>query len=60
MPQLQKKKISSKREMKIGLSPLRILNINWQSIKKKQDRMENPIDSTNPDIIGTETWLDPK
>ena len=55
------KKISSKREVKIGLSPLRILNINCQSMKKKQDRMENLIDSTNPDIgIGTETWLDPR
>ena len=52
------KKISSKREVKI--SPLRILNINCQSIKKKQDLMENLIDSTNPDIvIATETWLDP-
>ena len=52
------KQISSKRKVKI--SPLRILNINCQSIKKKQDRMENLIDSTNPDIvIATETWLDP-
>ena len=52
------KKILCKREVKI--SPLGILNINCQSIKKKQDRMENLIDSINPDIvIATETWLDP-
>jgi hypothetical protein len=40
--------------------PLRILNVNCQSIKKKQDRIENLIESTKPDIIiATETWLDP-
>ena len=43
------------------IPPLRILNRNCQSIKKKQDRMENIIASTNPDIvIATETWLDPR
>ena len=50
MPQLQKKN-SSKREVKI--SPLRILNIIKLSVYQKetriQDRMENLIDSTNPD-----------
>ncbi|CAG2247966.1 unnamed protein product [Mytilus edulis] len=39
--------------------PLRILNINFQSIKRKQHLVQNIIDSTKPDIvIGTETWLD--
>jgi len=41
-------------------TPLRILNINCQSIKKKQDRIENILECTKPDIvIATETWLDP-
>ncbi|CAC5378485.1 unnamed protein product [Mytilus coruscus] len=40
-------------------TPLRILNINFQSIKRKQHLVQNIIDSTKPDIvIGTETWLD--
>ena len=39
--------------------PLRLLNINFQSIKTKQDQLRNLIDSTKPDIIiGTETWID--
>ena len=38
---------------------LRILNINFQSIKRKQHLLTNLIDSTKPDIIfGTETWID--
>jgi exonuclease III len=38
---------------------LRILNVNCQSIKKKREKIENMIESTNPDIIFvTETWLD--
>jgi len=54
----ERKDKSSKRKPKTP--PLRILNINCQSIKKKQDRIENIIDSTKPDIImATETWLDP-
>ena len=41
-------------------TPLKILNVNCQSLKKKQERMENLIDSTKPDIIiATETWLEP-
>ena len=39
--------------------PLRILNVNFQSIKTKQHLLENMIRSTYPDIIfGTETWID--
>ena len=39
--------------------PLRILNVNLQSIKTKQHLLENMIRSTYPDIIfGTETWID--
>ena len=38
---------------------LRILNINFRSIKKKGKQLEAIIDTTKPDIIiGTETWLD--
>ncbi|CAC5374842.1 unnamed protein product [Mytilus coruscus] len=37
---------------------LRILNVNFQSIKTKQPQLENLIDSTKPDIIfGIETWI---
>ena len=36
-----------------------MLNINYQSIKRKQHLVQNVIASTIPDIvIGTETWLD--
>ena len=39
---------------------LRMLNVNFQSIKTIQGQLYNLLDSTNPDIIfGTETWLDP-
>ena len=39
--------------------PLRILNINFQSIKLKQCRLSNVLQSVNPDIVfGTETWVD--
>lgn len=38
---------------------LRILNINFQSARKKAKLLEAIIDDTDPDIIiGTETWLD--
>jgi hypothetical protein len=37
---------------------LRITNINFQSIKKKQDLVNNLTESYQPDIvIGIETWL---
>ncbi|KAL8623447.1 hypothetical protein ACOMHN_058892 [Nucella lapillus] len=40
---------------------LRILNINFQSARKKGKHLEALIDSTDSDIIiGTETWLDDK
>ena len=43
--------------------PLRIVNINFQSIKFKQCRLSNVLQRVNPDIVlGTETpvetWLD--
>ena len=41
-------------------TPLRILNINFQSIKRKQHLVNNIIESLKSDIVfGTETWLDP-
>ena len=40
--------------------PLRIINVNCQSIRNKQSQVENVIDSLKPDVvIATETWLDP-
>jgi hypothetical protein len=40
--------------------PLRVINVNCQSIRNKQHQIENMIDSLKPDvIIATETWLDP-
>lgn len=40
---------------------LRILNINFNSARKKGKLLEAIIDDTDPDIIlGTETWLDEK
>ena len=39
---------------------LRVLNINFQSVKTKQGELLNLIESSNPDVIfGTETWIDP-
>lgn len=39
--------------------PLRVLNVNCQSIKNKQAQFLNLVDSSKPDvIIGTESWLD--
>ena len=40
--------------------PLRVPNINFQSIKRKRHLVNNIIESSKPDIvIGTETWLKP-
>jgi hypothetical protein len=38
---------------------LRIMNMNFQSLKRKDKLLEAIIETTEPDIlIGTETWLD--
>ena len=39
--------------------PIRIVNINFQSVKFRQCRLSSVLQSVNPDIVfGTETWLD--
>ena len=40
--------------------PLRITNVNCQSLRNKKERFLNLVHSTNPDIIiAKETWLNP-
>ena len=40
------------------IKPLRILNINCQSVSNKREEFEHLLDSTKADIIlGTESWL---
>lgn len=40
---------------------LRILNVNFQSVRTKGRNIDALVESTNPDfIIGTETWLSPE
>ena len=37
---------------------IKVLNINFQSIKNKKEELWNLVDTSDPDIIfGTETWL---
>ena len=43
---------------KVSFKPLRILNVNCQSIKNKIPEFHTLVDSVKPDIIfGTESWL---
>jgi hypothetical protein len=59
-PSHQSTPIRTKRQKNECNIPLRVLNVNFQSIKKKQHLVQNLVDNTKPDIvIGSETWLDP-
>jgi hypothetical protein len=43
----------------IKKKPLKILNVNCQSVIPKKGEFQNLVDSTNPDIVvATETWLE--
>ncbi|CAG2222065.1 unnamed protein product [Mytilus edulis] len=54
-------KNKNRKPSKKSETPLRLLNVNFQSIKSKQGQALNLIESTNPDIIfETETWVDNK
>ena len=40
--------------------PIKMLTVNFQSIKSKQGQVKNLVESTKPDfVLRTETWIDP-
>ena len=49
----------SRKARKLSRRTLKIVNINCQSIVAHRNRIEVLIDSVRPDVLGTETWLDP-
>ena len=57
-PKLTSSPIKSKPTRQTKNRPLRIVNVNCQSLNNKKDRFLNLTDSTKPDvIIATETWI---
>ncbi|CAC5378759.1 unnamed protein product [Mytilus coruscus] len=54
----QKSKPFKQNKKQSTVPPLRVLTINFQSIKNKKPEIDEIIDSCQPDVIfGTETWL---
>ncbi|CAC5375355.1 unnamed protein product [Mytilus coruscus] len=54
----QKSKPFKQNKKQSTVPPLRVLTINFQSMKNKKPEIDEIIDSCQPDVIfGTETWL---